>query len=172
MTPDLIVVHCSASGWGTLEVIDGWHRDRGFRRSRNAQPRHVGYHYVIENGHARSGARYNVARDGAIRPARDEDEQGAHARGVNAHSLGVCLVGRDDFSERQLAALLLLLASLCVRYGLAADAVIGHRETDHEQASDSPKTCPQLDCDDLRARLAELLASLAQITGNGASDDG
>ena len=58
----------------TLEMIREWHLARGFRD--------VGYHYVIE-------------RNGAIRCARPIQVPGAHAKGHNHDSIGICCVGNN-----------------------------------------------------------------------------
>lgn len=71
---DEIIVHCSATPRGrrvTAKDIDGWHRERGFRC--------IGYHYVI-------------GLDGEVEE-RAESEAGAHCKGHNARSIGVCYVG-------------------------------------------------------------------------------
>ncbi len=92
---NLIVIHCSATPAGMrlakgmrspAEVIDDWHRARGFARSQpiaktfNPGLTSIGYHYVIDV-------------DGKIYTGRSELEVGAHAAGFNAESVGVCLVG-------------------------------------------------------------------------------
>ena len=43
MTPDRITIHCSDSEWGNADVIDEWHKKRGWDG--------IGYHYVILNGY-------------------------------------------------------------------------------------------------------------------------
>lgn len=68
----LIVIHCSATRVDcdfTAKDVDTAHRYRGFSC--------WGYHYYIR-------------KSGEIEPMRDEDTVGAHARGYNAISLGVC----------------------------------------------------------------------------------
>ncbi len=72
---DYIVIHCSATKEDHdigVEEIRRWHRQRGWLD--------VGYHYVIK-------------RDGALETGRPNDVPGAHARGFNHVSLGICLVG-------------------------------------------------------------------------------
>ena len=72
---DRIILHCSATPAGrdyTVDDITRWHRQRGFRT--------IGYHWV-------------VYRDGTIHPGRPEREVGAHCKGYNAHSIGVCYIG-------------------------------------------------------------------------------
>lgn len=74
----LIVIHCSATRVDcdfTAKDVDTAHRYRGFSC--------WGYHYYIR-------------KSGEIEPMRDEDTVGAHARGYNAISLGVCYEGGLD----------------------------------------------------------------------------
>jgi hypothetical protein len=94
---ELIAIHCAATPNGkpfTVEDIDRWHAERGFRRDPKLigynQPalKSIGYHYVIY-----------VA--GATAMGRGLEEIGAHAAGHNAHSIGVCLIGTDKFSFDQ-----------------------------------------------------------------------
>lgn len=106
---ELIVIHCSDSPNGrTLftgkhgdsnfvtpaQEIDRWHAQRGFHRQQqwrdkqNPELAAVGYHFVVYTS-------------GAVATGRHFDEVGAHARGYNAASLGVCLVGRDKFTLAQ-----------------------------------------------------------------------
>ena len=67
-----IVVHCSATRCTmdyTEVMLERDHKARGFR--------HAGYHFYVR-------------RSGSIIPLRPLDEVGAHARGYNACSWGVC----------------------------------------------------------------------------------
>lgn len=124
---DLIVVHCSATPEGkdyTTMDIDRWHRQRGFKG--------IGYHWV-------------VYRDGSVHAGRPEAEVGAHCKGHNAHSIGVCYIGgmtkdntqpKDTRTPAQKDALLRLLKELKKRY---PNAVIhGHRDF-------ANKDCPCFD---------------------------
>ena len=43
MKPTAIVIHCSDSSYGTVDIIDHWHKMRGWSG--------IGYHYVIGNGY-------------------------------------------------------------------------------------------------------------------------
>ncbi len=159
-----IVIHCAASVNGvslarlgqscTLEgigktaaqVINGWHRNRGFnrtptwRRNFNTQLGHVGYHYVIDT-------------DGVTETCRHRDEQGAHALGHNLNSLGICIVGTDKFSRTQWLALRELVRSLLELYPNAR--VCGHRDLSPDANGDGKvtpnewcKTCPGFDVTD------------------------
>ena len=79
---DLIVIHCSATKETsrlTPLALDRMHRQRGFNG--------CGYHYYIE-------------RDGKINSMRPSEKVGAHARGYNAHSLGICYEGGLDKNGR------------------------------------------------------------------------
>lgn len=115
-----IVIHHTASEHATVEQIDRWHYARGFRR--RAIPRErfrphlkaIGYHFVIY-------------RDGSIHKGRDLDEMGAHAKGANKGSVGICLVGNGRFTPAQWSALDALIKELCISLGRDLD-VQGHRD--------------------------------------------
>ena len=113
-----IVVHCSDSPHGrgdTAETIHRWHKERGFDG--------VGYHYIIDENGVKSAG-------------RPEYWQGAHVSGHNHHSLGVCLIGRDEFTDSQRVELAHLLGQLQGKY--SGSEVVGHYELDHS------KTCPNM----------------------------
>lgn len=112
---DLIVIHCSASPngrWNTAEDIDAWHRDRGFSRDMLIAPmheprlKHIGYHFVI-------------GTNGALWNGRSVVEAGAHAAGHNQRSLGICLIGTDQFSATQWQ---MLRVNVCAMVALLARA--------------------------------------------------
>lgn len=153
-----IIIHCSASPNGAslfsgnlkadnlvtpVQVIDGWHRARGFKRSdafrkrQNANLTSIGYHFVIYT-------------NGAIVTGRHLDEIGAHVQGSNANSLGVCLVGTDAFSSAQWSALATFIKSIATLY---PDAKIsGHRDNSPDLNGDGLvtrtewlKICPGFD---------------------------
>ena len=77
-TVNLFVVHCSATREDcTLspEALDVMHRRRGFNGT--------GYHYYIR-------------KDGTLYLTRSLERIGAHAKGFNAHSIGICYEGGLD----------------------------------------------------------------------------
>ena len=111
-----IIVHCSATKEGkafTANDITRWHKERGFAT--------IGYHYV-------------VLLDGTIQQGRAEMVMGAHCKGYNANSIGVCYIGgldvnnnpKDTRTEEQKKALLTLLKRLKDDYPKAT--IHGHRE--------------------------------------------
>ena len=71
-----IIVHCSATNPSQdigADIIRHWHKfDRGWSD--------IGYHYVIR-------------RDGRLEHGRPIEREGAHAKGHNGDSIGICLVG-------------------------------------------------------------------------------
>lgn len=132
---DLIVIHCTATPEGrdvSVADIDHWHRQRGFRC--------IGYHYVI-------------GLDGTIHTGRLLNETGAHCRGHNAHSIGICYVGgldkhfhpKDTRTEAQRAALLRLLTTLKHQYPMAV--IRSHRDL-------AAKSCPCFDATSEYANLS------------------
>ncbi len=112
-----IIIHCAATPEGkdfTVQQIDQWHRQRGFR--------YIGYHFIIY-------------RDGSVHEGRPIEEIGAHCKGYNANSIGICYIGgcaadgktpKDTRTEAQRAALIRLVADLKARYPRAT--VHGHNE--------------------------------------------
>ena len=66
---------------------------------------------------------------------------GAHVRGYNNDSLGICLIGRDTFTPEQMDALRGTLMRLHAIYPEAA--IVGHRDLD------SRKTCPNFEVRDI-----------------------
>lgn len=115
---DRIVIHCSATKpdqtIGVKEITE-WHKKRGFNT--------VGYHYVIR-------------RDGTTEDGRPNQQVGAHAKGFNKTSIGICLVGgldengnpQPNFTTEQVRSLRTLVAFLKQTYKISSDMVIGHRD--------------------------------------------
>ena len=119
---NLIVIHCADTpkemDIGVNEIRQ-WHLERGWND--------IGYHFVIN-------------RAGFIEAGRPVEEVGAHVKGYNSNSIGICLVGGKggfNFNWFQLIALRRLVENLKKRYPIAK--VKGHCDLD------SGKTCPQFD---------------------------
>lgn len=121
-----IIVHCTATKEGkafTANDITRWHKDRGFAT--------IGYHYV-------------VLLDGTIQQGRAEMVMGAHCKGYNANSIGICYIGgldengksKDTRTPEQKKSLLELLKRLKKDYPNAT--IHGHREF-------ANKDCPCFD---------------------------
>ncbi|MFK7861435.1 MAG: N-acetylmuramoyl-L-alanine amidase [Granulosicoccus sp.] len=115
-----LVVHCSDTpdheAMGAREIHQmhlgfGWHG--------------IGYHRVIN-------------RDGLIEAARPDYWQGAHVYGHNEISLGVCLIGRHEFTVEQFDSLEAQLRQWQAEYPLAT--ICGHRDFTY-----TDKTCPNFD---------------------------
>lgn len=122
-----IVVHCADTydhmDIGALE-IDQWHRSRGWLA--------IGYHFVIR-------------RDGTVETGRPPRVEGAHVRGHNSDSIGICLIGgrgankkpEDNFTFEQKTALKTVLEVLRCFYPEAQ--IVGHYQLD------DGKACPSFD---------------------------
>lgn len=134
---DSIIIHCSDSEFGDAAAIDRWHRDRGFDQ--------IGYHYVITNGHRRAHGNFVASDNSIIEPGRPVEKIGAHCKGKNAASIGICLIGRHHFTAWQLFdALPRLLGVLLFNHQLNRDQVWGHRDFN------TNKTCPNISTETLR----------------------
>ena len=123
-----LIVHCSATNrhmdFGA-ERIDRWHRAQGWWG--------IGYHWVIR-------------RDGTLEQGRPERKKGAHCKGSNANSIGICLIGgvdeqmkpEDNFTDTQMRTLAELLTDKQCQYPGAK--VYGHRDMPGVK-----KACPSFD---------------------------
>lgn len=140
-----IIVHCSVSNFGDAEIIDRWHKERNWKK--------IGYHYVILNGYRKrfSGVYLEKSELGLIEMGRKEKEAGAHVKGMNEDTIGICLIGVATFHKRQTTALYRLVSELIHKYGLEPSDVLGHYETETGEAQG--KTCPNLDMSYIRKRL-------------------
>ena len=146
---DNIIIHNSDSGWGTANVIRGWHKERGWTD--------IGYHFVILNGRPMSGT-YFPFLDGSVETGRPLDgdgfisakEVGAHALGYNDKSIGICLIGVRDFTPLQRQRLIAVVSQLMTGFGIPLQNVLGHYETERANG----KTCPNIDMNALRRDIA------------------
>ena len=126
-----LIIHCSATKPSMdigAEDIRGWHKSKGWDD--------IGYHYVIR-------------RNGKVEKGRDVSIAGAHAKGHNFNSIGICLVGGiddnskadDNYNLKQYNALIQLISFLKITFPI--DDVLGHRDLPSVN-----KSCP---CFDVRA---------------------
>lgn len=134
-----IIIHCSDSPFGDRAQINDWHKQRGWNG--------IGYHYVILNGVIKSGDKYDPAKDGVLQDGRPLEKVGAHCQGHNAESIGICLIGKKTFSEKQLQRLLWVVGLYMDRFKISIDHVKGHYEYD------KGKTCPNFDMNIFRHKL-------------------
>ena len=123
-----LIVHCSYTP-ESMDIgksdIDRWHREKGWMM--------IGYHKVIK-------------RDGTVEDGRPLSKSGAHVRGMNRTSIGICLIGgmnraKDgpeiNYTDEQMKSLRSLLDGLRKDYPIAK--VRGHTDFD------KGKTCPNFD---------------------------
>ena len=138
---NISILHCSASSFGDAETIDRWHKERGWDG--------IGYHFVVLNGSRKKGE-FNSEDDGLVEEGRPIEKVGAHCRGHNTGSIGICLIGEDVFTDSQLVALVGLIKKLTKDYHVNFYVKIyGHYEFDDH------KTCPNIDMNDFRKYLED-----------------
>lgn len=132
-------------------MIDGWHKQRGFKRALYAQRAFtphlssIGYHFVIDV-------------DGSVETGRQVGEIGAHIKGHNQNSVGICLIGgvepngknHGKYTEAQWQALHKLLRELEAEHPKAR--ICGHRDLSPDLNGDGTitpnewlKDCPCFD---------------------------
>ena len=116
----LLVVHCSDTDNGeNLSALDihKMHLNFGWDG--------IGYHKVIN-------------RNGVVENGRPEYWQGAHTYGRNHESIGICLIGKNNFTSKQYDSLKIILKKLLLKYPKAK--IMGHSEI-----IKTDKTCPNFD---------------------------
>ena len=113
-----IILHCSATREGkdfSADTIRGWHvNGRGWSD--------IGYHWVIR-------------LDGSIEVGRPLEKSGAHTKGHNKDSVGVCYIGgcdadgkpKDTMNPEQEKAWRMIVLSLRTLYGNHI-TIHGHNE--------------------------------------------
>ena len=120
----MIIIHCSATREGQdvkAADIKRWHKERGFDD--------IGYHYVID-------------LDGTIEKGRDESLVGAHCKGHNATSIGICYVGgcdknmkpKDTRTPEQKRSMLSLVRKLVNKYKIPVTQIWAHHDFDKHKA--------------------------------------
>lgn len=106
--PNKIIVHHAASKKCSIYDVHRWHLNRGWSG--------CGYHFFI-------------TKEGVIYSGRPEDSVGAHCKGYNTNSLGVCVEGNytvESMPQSQYKAIVWLLGYLCNKYYI--NKIYGHRE--------------------------------------------
>ncbi len=123
---DKIIIHCSATkakmNIGAKEIT-AWHKRRGFNT--------IGYHLVVN-------------RSGKQELGRKISKIGAHCKGQNKNSLGICLVGgidengiaQNNFTKEQFDCLELVLRNYLIQFPRAK--IYAHNQF-------SSKACPSFE---------------------------
>ena len=124
----MAVLHCSDT-YSSMDIgakeIDRWHRDNGWSS--------CGYHFVI-------------TKNGTIEKGRSIHQAGAHAKGYNVGSIGICYVGGrsdndkpvDDRTPEQKRSIAALIINLQTIY---PDIIV----KGHNELSGGKKSCPNYD---------------------------
>ena len=122
-----IIIHCSATREEqqvSVDTIRDWHLAKGWND--------IGYHFYID-------------LDGTINKGRDIDKIGAHCKGHNRNSIGICYCGgvetdgktpKDTRTQEQKDSLLNVLKTLKAMY---PEAVI------YSHSEFAAKACPSFD---------------------------
>lgn len=132
-----VILHCSATAEGDdihADTIRAWHLSRGWSD--------IGYHYVIR-------------LDGTIESGRPINKIGAHARGQNKDSVGICYVGgldssghpKNTMTPEQRTSVNRICRALCQVLNKPL-ALHGHREY-------SSKACPSFEVSEVFSSLQD-----------------
>ena len=129
--PEYIIIHHTENEELDVYKTNEYHKSLGWEG--------IGYNYFIEkNGHIISGRGMHV---------------GAHTKGLNDKSIGICLSGNFDVgypTRKQMKSLYKLCRYFMKKYRIKKYNVLGHREV-----KNVTKSCPgyNFDMDIFRERL-------------------
>lgn len=106
--PNKIIYHHSARSEWSPEEINEYHKSKGWKG--------IGYNYYIR-------------KDGSIYSGRPENAEGAHTKGENNSSIGICLEGNFEdelLTKGQLESLSKLSLYISLKYDIYE--IIGHKD--------------------------------------------
>lgn len=147
-----IYIHGSDSDWGTDEIINFWHKQRGFK-SLYTEGKFVistGYNFVILNSKMHYKLPSIPTLDGSIEPARSINQVPAQVKYDNKYSIGICLIGKKrdgkiPYTLRQIQSSFSLCMDLLYIYpNLKIEDIKGHYEYWTERNQKPLKTCPDI----------------------------
>jgi hypothetical protein len=151
---DALYLHCSASEFGSVIMIDGWHRQKGWKK--------VGYGAVVQNGYPGPSYFKNKTLvpylEGAIEIGRliDDDDQfeewekQAGIYGHNSASYHVCMIGEKSFSNKVRNSALVVARFRTEQLKIDFNNVKGHCEMDPKKPF-----CPGIDMIEFRKMLTD-----------------
>lgn len=101
----IIYHHCARKFWDP-EGINNYHKERGWKG--------IGYNFYIK-------------KDGRIYLGRPENAEGAHTKGENSNSIGICLEGNfedESLSKEQFESVVKLSTYITLKYDIYK--IMGH----------------------------------------------
>jgi LysM repeat protein len=114
-----IIIHHSATDYGSALAFDKAHLNRGFWNG-------LGYHFVIDNG-----TNSKAAGQIEVSPRWIKQQDGAHCKAgnMNTRAIGICVVGdytTDRPSSAQMDSLMYLVKKLQDYYNIPRRNIMGH----------------------------------------------
>lgn len=104
--------------------------------------------HVEENGWDDVAYHYFIRNNGTVNKGRDIFTVGAHCKGHNKRSIGICLSGRDKFSDVQFLFLKQLVMALCDTFPIT--------KVSYHNEYNKGKTCPNFSRNWIRVLNEEL----------------
>lgn len=152
--PSFIIIHISDKNPWTGRMFKNWAKINVFHSALRAPDKlpdgwawrkkpwvayqkDTGNKQYYGRGWNKGGYHYVIQPSGVRETGRAEDETGAHAKGFNACSIGICLLAANGlFTMAQVSKLVNLVRSLQLKYNISTNNVLGHYEVT------TGKTCP------------------------------
>jgi len=134
------VVHCT----GSDEKKDSsFERVKLLHTGNKKTPISWGKYQTFCRGWSDIGYNFLIMNDGEILPGRPIHKKGAHCKGHNHDSIGICLIGNKEFSKEQFESYKKLKEELKVEFGLKDSGFYPHNHFNKN------KTCPNFDLNSL-----------------------
>jgi N-acetylmuramoyl-L-alanine amidase len=114
--------------------VKNWEAIRKYHKEHNGWD-DIGYHYGIDY----------IEEKPTLLEGRSLTKMGAHTKGLNRESIGICIVGNYDKvqpPEDKWELALKLVRTLMQEYGIPKENVIGHGEAQEMLHDSYRKTCP------------------------------
>lgn len=131
-----LIIHCSATdnpAQDSIEAIRNLHTAKDYQRFT------WGAYKTYGKGFSDIGYHYFIDKAGVVHEGRHPELQGAHCKGHNEDSVGICVSGRKKFTEIQLRKTAFLVQDLMGAYDLVRSNVRPHSSFDRR------KSCPNFD---------------------------
>lgn len=149
-----IYIHGSDSDWGTEEIINFWHKQRGFKSwyTEGKFVINTGYNFIILNTKMHYDLPEIFSLDGSIETARSINQVPAQVKYENKYSIGICLIGKKragklPYTLRQIKSCYSLCMDLLAIYNLETENIKGHYEYWTDRGEKPLKTCPDMNMD-------------------------
>lgn len=135
-----IIIHCSAS---SDPKDDNFERLVDFHTSPKTKKFKWGDYDTYGKDFDDCGYHYFITKDGTLYLGRPLHIAGAHCRGHNLDSIGICFSGDGELTESQIRTGKMILGDLKYELGILSENIYPHNHFN------KTKTCPNFDIEEV-----------------------